>query len=63
MYPYLFCLYIQTIDLSVLAELKPQIVREMPEDEVAKEMYLGGLLATNEWKEYQQKKKESKNIF
>ena len=54
---------IQTIDLSVLAELKPQIVREMPEDEVAKEMYLEDLLAPNEWKEYQQMKKDIKKYL
>ena len=54
---------IQAIDLSVLAELKPQIVREMPEDEVAKEMYLEDLLAPNEWKEYQQMKKDIKKYL
>jgi hypothetical protein len=55
--------FIQTIDLSVLTELKSQIVRDMPEDEVAKEMYLEDLLTTPEWKEYQQKKKDIKKYL
>lgn len=55
--------YVQSIDRSVLADLNSQIIRDMPEDEVAKEMYLGCLLTTDEWKEYQQKKKDIKKYL